>query len=257
MKFASVKQILALIAITCAGMYLLDYYKNPQLWHSKHVVMASSDKGARLTLWMNHLCCSGCLDDIRKALTGVAGVDLANAVGPKPLLTQAEANAMSKSLPDYGNSVELPITDLDKVDLVAIDKALRDKGFVAGRMELGGVQHFRLEAVLDHLCCGMCDRSINERIAFLKAKGQGGQLKWIDSVVVQHEKKTVVAHARFLEPGKTVDVAEFLSGLNYLGYEPSSLRVALATDEHMLSTQTTAQLATPFAVREEPGRATP
>jgi hypothetical protein len=42
---------------------------------------------------------------------------------------------------------------------------------------------------------------------------------------VDHEKKTVAAHARFLEPGKTVDVVEFLSGLNYLGYEPSSLRI--------------------------------
>jgi copper chaperone CopZ len=245
MKFASVKQSLVLIAVTCLGLYLLDYYKNPQLWHPRSVVMASTDKGPRLTLWMNHLCCSGCLDDIRKALAGVGGVDLTNAVAPKSLLSQAEANAMAKSLPDFGNPVELPITDLDKLDLVAIDKALRDKGFVAGRMELGGVQHFRLEAVLDHLCCGMCDRSINERIAFLKAKGQGGQLKWLDSVVVEHEKKTVVAHARFVEPGKSVDVAEFLSGLNYLGYEPSSLRVAVPANEHMHGAQTTAELVSP------------
>lgn len=244
MKFASVTQILVLIAVTCVGLYLLDYYKNPQLWHTRSVVMASPDKAPHLTLWMNHLCCTGCLDDVRKALTGVAGVDLANATGPKQLLTQSQANTMNASLPDYGNSIELPVTDLDKLDLVAVDRALRDKGFVAGRMELGGVQHFRLEAVLDHLCCGMCDRSINERVAFLKAKGQGGQFKWLDSVIVQHEKKTVVAHARFVEPGKTVDVAEFLSGLNYLGYEPSSLRVA--TDEHMQhNTQTTAEMAHP------------
>ena len=244
MKFASVTQIVVLIAITCIGLYLLDYYKNPQLWHSRSVTMASSEKGPRLTLWMNHLCCSGCLDDVRKALTGLAGVDSANATGPKQLLTQSEANMMNASLPDYGNSIELPVTDLNKLDLVSVDRALRDKGFVAGRMELGGVRHFRLEAVLDHLCCGMCDRSINERVAFLKARGQGGQFKWLDSVNVEHEKKTVVAHARFVEPGQSVDVAEFLSGLNYLGYEPSSLRVA--TDEHMQhNTQTTAEMAHP------------
>src|ERR1700740_2753591 len=138
MKFASLTQILVLIAVTCIGLYLLDYYKNPQLWHSRSVVMASSEKGPRLTLWMNHLCCTGCLDDVRKALTGLPGVDLANASGPKQLLKQSEANAMNASLPDYGNSVELPINDLDKLDLVAVDRALRDKGFVAGRMELGG-----------------------------------------------------------------------------------------------------------------------
>jgi hypothetical protein len=223
MKFASVKQIIVLTAITCVGLFGLDYYKNPQLWHSRSVSMARP--GMRLTLWMNHLCCTGCLADVRGALAGVPGIDVANAIDPKQLLTQAEANLQGTSLPDYGNAVELPISDPGKLDLVALDRALRDKGFVAGRMELSGVQHFRLEALLEHLCCGMCDRSIQERIAFLKAKGSAGQLKWLDSVSVDHQKKTVAAHARFLEPGKTVDVVEFLSGLNYLGYEPSSMRI--------------------------------
>jgi hypothetical protein len=229
MTFASVKQILAMIALTCMGLYALDYYKNPQLWH-RGSVMASPEGGPRLSLRMNHLCCTGCLDDVRKALAGTPGVDLAKATGPTELLTQTAANMQNASLPDYGNAVELPITDLDALDLVAVDRALRDKGFVAGRIELSGVRHFRLEAALDHLCCGMCDRSISERMGFLKARGQG-QLKWLESVMVEHEKKTVVAYARFLEPGKTVDVAEFLSGLNYLGFEPHSLRIA--TQENM------------------------
>ena len=42
MKFASVTQILVLIAVACVGLYLLDYYKNPQLWPSRSVVMAMS-----------------------------------------------------------------------------------------------------------------------------------------------------------------------------------------------------------------------
>jgi hypothetical protein len=224
MKFASVKQIILLTAITCVGLFGLDYYKNPQLWHSRPSASITRP-GIRLTLWMNHLCCLGCLADVRQALAEIPGIDVANATDPKQLLTQAEANMQGASLPEYGNAVELPISDLEKLDLIAVDRALRDKGFVAGRMELSGVEHFRLEALLEHLCCGMCDRSIQERIAFLKAKGSAGQLKWLDSVTVDHEKKTVAAHARFLEPGKTVDVVEFLSGLNYLGYEPSSLRV--------------------------------
>ena len=232
MKFASVKQIILLTAITCVGLFGLDYYKNPQLWRSRPV--DKTRPGKRLTLRMNHLCCLGCLADVRQALAGVPGIDVANATSPKQLLTQAAANIQGASLPDYGNTVELPISDLEKLDLVAVDRALRDKGFVAGRMELSGVEHFRLEALLQHLCCGMCDRSIQERIAFLKAKGSAGQLKWLDSVSVDHEKKTVAAHARFLEPGKTVDVVEFLSGLNYLGYEPSSLRII--TEEKMQHT---------------------
>jgi hypothetical protein len=231
MKFASAKQAIVLIILTCAGLYALDYYKNPQLWHHESKEMEASGKGARLVLWMNHLCCTGCLSDIRQALASVAGVDLANATAPRQLLTQEQANTQSTSLADYGAAVELPITDLDKLDLVTIDRALRDKGFVAGRIELGGAQHFRLEAGVDHLCCGMCDRAIHERVQFLKSKGLGGQFKWLDSVSVDHERKTVIAYARFLEPGKTADVGEFLSGLNYLGYEPHAMRVVLV--EHM------------------------
>lgn len=223
MKFASVKQIILMTVITCAALFGLDYWKNPQLWHSRSASVVRP--GIRLTLWMNHLCCFGCLADVRQALAGIEGIDIANATDPKQLLTQAAANEQGASLPDYGNAVEVPILDLEKLDLVAVDRALRDKGFVAGRMEVSGVPHFRLEAILEHLCCGMCDRSIPERVAFLKSKGSAGQLKWLDSVSVDHEKKTVVANARFLEPGKTVDVVEFLSGLNYLGYEPSSLRI--------------------------------
>jgi copper chaperone CopZ len=226
MTFASVKLILAMILVTCAGLYALDYWKNPQLWHRGPAAQPTAEGGPRLKLWMNHLCCTGCLDDVRKALAGVPGLDSANMTGPKDLLTQKAADVPSASLPDYGNSVSVPISEMDKLDLVVVDRALRDKGLVAGRMELSGVPHFRLEALLDHLCCGMCDRSISERISFLKAKGQGGRLKWIESVSVEHEKKTVVAYARFLEPGKTDDVEEFLSGLNFLGFEPQSLRVA-------------------------------
>lgn len=225
MTFASVKQIIILVVLTCITLFTVDYFKNPQLWHRGAMNMSDGSRQTRLVLWMNHLCCTGCLADVRQALAGLPGLDVANATGPKQLLTQDQANVQVTSLSDYGNEVEVPITDLEKVDLVAVDRALRDKGFVAGRIELGGVEHFRLEALLQHLCCGMCDRSIYQRIAFLKAKGSAGQLKWLDSVSVEHEKKTVVAYARFLEPGKTVDVSEFLSGLNYLGYEPSSVRI--------------------------------
>jgi copper chaperone CopZ len=231
MKFASAKQAMVLILLTSAGLFALDYYKNPQLWHHESKEREASEKGARLVLWMNHLCCTGCLSDIRQALAGVPGVDLANATAPGQLPTQEQANLATVSPADYGNAVQLPIADLDKLDLVGVDRALRDKGFVAGRMELGGVEHFRLEAGLDHLCCGMCDRAIHERVQFLKSKGLGGRFKWLDSVSVDHEKKTVTAYARFVAPGKTVDVGEFLSGLNYLGYEPHSMRVVLG--EHM------------------------
>ncbi len=225
MNFATARQIIILVIVIAIGCYVFDYYKNPHLWHHATTTSASAEKGARLTLWINHLCCSECLNDARQALAALPGIDAAKASGPKQLLTRAQADQSTASLPEYGNSLELVVGDPDKLDFVTLDKTLRDKGLVAGRMELSGIEHFRLAAKVDHLCCGMCDRSAHERIAFLKARGQGGQLKWLDSVSVDRDAKTIVAHARYLQAGRTVDVTELLGALNDIGYAPRSVRV--------------------------------
>jgi hypothetical protein len=225
MKFANAKQIIALVIVIAVGCYVFDYYKNPQLWHHGTATSASVDKGARLTLWINHLCCSECLSDTRQALASLAGIDMANATEPKQLLTHAQADQSTTSLPQYGNPIEIALSDADKVDFVAIDNALRNKGLVAGRMELSGIEHFRLAAKVEHLCCGMCERSAHERIAFLKARGQSGQLRWLDSVSVDRDAKTIVAHARYLQSGNVIDVTEFLAALNDIGYAPRSVQI--------------------------------
>ncbi len=225
MNFATARQIISMVVVVIATCFVVDYYKNPQLWHHETATSAIVGKGVRLTLWINHLCCSECLKDARQVLAGLPGIDAANASGPKQLLTRAQADQTKASLPDYGNSLELAVSDAKKLDFVALDKALRDKGLVAGRMELSGIEHFRLAAKVEHLCCGMCERSTHERMAFLNARGQSGQLKWIDSVSVDRDAKTIVAHARYVQAGKTVDVAEFLGALSEIGYAPRSVQI--------------------------------
>jgi len=237
MNFPSVRQIVGLVILVVAFCYVFDYYKNPQLWHHEAPAMASGEKGPHLTLWINHLCCSDCLKDAREALAALPGIDAAAAKVPKQLLTREEADKNTATLPDYGNSIELPVSDVDKLDLVQVDKALRDKGLVAGRIELEGVEHFRLAAQVEHLCCGMCARSTPERFAFLRARGQSGTLKWLDSVSVDAAKKTIIAHARYLEAGKSVEVSEFLSALNDIGYAPRSVQVLAHEEGHAANTQ--------------------
>lgn len=237
MTFASARQIIALVIIIAAFCFVFDYYKNPQLWHHASAVSADADKGARLTVWINHLCCSDCLGDARKALAALPGIDAVNAGGPKQLLTREQADQTTASLPDYGNSLELAVSDADKLDFVALDKALRDQGLVAGRMELSGIDHFRLAAKVGHLCCGMCARSAPERIAFLKSRAQSGQLRWLDSVSVDRDSKTILAHARYLQAGNTVDVAEFLSALNDIGYAPTSIQILVHERTNLTSRQ--------------------
>jgi hypothetical protein len=225
MKFASTTHIVIMAVVACAALFGLDFVKNPQLWHATSVAAATPVKEQRLTLYMNHLCCTECLDDVRKALTDMPALDMTKAVTPANLLTREQADKMNASMPDYGNKIEIPITDLDKLDFVALDRALRDHGMVAGRMEISGVEHFHLEAKLDHICCGMCDRATMEKVQFMKSKAAGGQFTWLDSVNVDHEKKTITAYARYLQPGKTMDVEEFLGGLNEIGFAPRSVQV--------------------------------
>jgi hypothetical protein len=243
LKFANFRQIIVLTVLSCAVFFALDFWKNPQLWHATPAAAAAPEKGVHLTLWMNHLCCTACLETVRQALASVPALDLANMSTPPQLLTQDQADKMNTSLPDYGNKLEVPVTDLDKLDFVAVDRALRDKGMVAGRMEISGVEHFHIEAKLEHLCCGMCERASKEHIDFAKAKGAGGQFKWLDSLTVDHQTQTVVAYARYLQPGKTVDVGEFLTGLNEIGYAPRSVQV-LVGEEHMHKTSSAGESTT-------------
>ncbi len=188
-----------------------------------------------MTLWINHLCCSDCLHDARQALAALPGIDAASA---KRSQTAADARA---SGPEHGwpppvrKLHRLDVSDLEKVDFVALDKALREQGLVAGRMELSGIAHFRLAAKVEHLCCGMCARSTQERVGFLKARAQSGQLRWLDSVSVDAKAKTIIADARYLQAGKSVDVTEFLGALNDIGYAPQSVQVLVHEETKFVS----------------------
>jgi copper chaperone CopZ len=229
MKFATVRQVVILSIVWCLALFTLDYFKNPHLWRAGAAPAASAE-GVHVDLWMSHLCCTGCLSDIREALAEVPGLGTPTVVG-KGLITQAEADTAASEVDQYANTVTVPVTDLAKLDFVAIDNALKAKGLIARRMEFGGVDHFRLEAGLHHLCCGLCEKATYEGMTFLRARGLGGQFKWLDSVSVDKMKKKVVAHARYLEPGKTIDVGEFITGLGYVGFAPDSVRILLGDPE--------------------------
>jgi len=219
MKFASAKQIIGMIVVSAALLYALDYWKNPQLWGEEagaRPVEHRQADAAELTLWMNG---AGSLAEVRQALSGVEGIDLGQA--------RAAARADGPSAVEARTSVSLPITDLAKLDFVALDRGLRQNGLVAGRMELSGVRHFGLETDFPHLSGQLTAASVEERMGYVKALGLGRQLEWLDSVTMNSQHKTLMAYARYVEPGKSVDVAELLAGLNQIGLAPNSLRVVL------------------------------
>jgi hypothetical protein len=222
MKFASAKQIIAMIVISAALLYALDYWKNPQLWHEE--VAASTANHAHggqadLTLWINGACLLG---DVRQALSGLEGIDLADASAAPP--------SGESSLAGSRTSVSIPVTEIAKLDFAALDRALRQNGLVAGRMDLSGVKHFGLQAEFSHLPSKLTDNAVEERISYMKAQGLGEQFEWVDSVDMNSERKALTAYARYMEPGKSVNVAELVAGLNQIGLSPNSLRVVIGEE---------------------------
>lgn len=219
MRFASARQVILMIALSAVSLFALDYWKNPQLWHHGHAA-AEQNGGALLTLSMNRACSPA---ELRQALSGTDGLDLANTI----VLAGEEDSSNS------GNAITVRVLDMEKVDFTALDRALRQNGLVAGRMDLSGVPHFGLQAEFPPLT-GLTDQSVEERITFVKAQGMGQQLEWLDSVNMDAQNHALTVYARYVEPGKSVNVAELVTGLNDIGLAPTSLHVMIG-DPHSVA----------------------
>ncbi len=221
MTFASTKTLVVLTILWAVALFGIDYVKNPkaaeQMWTSKHMGESAKDGKPIIKLSMNHLCCTGCLSDVTKALEKLSSVKVKQKELPSQESTDMESVEKPK---DYGAEVELEVTDLKTVDFMAIDRALRDSGLVADRMELTGPRHFRLNAELHHMCCGLCATGVREGLEITKGLKAQGHFKWLDSFVVDKPKKLVTAHARY---DASADVSELINALNHIGFQPTSL----------------------------------
>ena len=251
MKFATPTQVLAMTLGGALALFGLDFWKNPHLWNQLPPKAANvSEGGVHVHLWVNHLCCTGCLSEVTNALAGIPWLGKPRA--QPGLLPEEVANQRDKGLPEYGGYLDVPVLDPGKLDFVMIDRLVRDHGLVPGRMELSGVEHFRLEASVPHICCGMCKAGMDDGFGIAKTLASRGQYTWLDSVTVNKERKLVVAHARFLEPGKTMDVAELISGLTAIGFAPAYVRLLVGEENGAAETPaaTAAPLITGASSRE-------
>src|SRR5262249_32641842 len=128
MRFATVRQIVVLSVVWCTALFALDYVKNPHLWKAGAAPQIAAE-GVHIDLWISHLCCTGCLSDVRAALAAVPGLGTPTVAG-KDLITQLEADQAAAEVNQYANMVRVPVSDLPNVDFVAIDAALRVKGLI-------------------------------------------------------------------------------------------------------------------------------
>jgi hypothetical protein len=218
LRFATVPQIvvmtLAWVAI-CVG---IDYHFNPQLW-AKNVEVAPA--AVPLSLHIHHLRCKGCLEDIKKAL------------GTLPWMQNAAMTVRvtgPDSAPgDFAGWLDISVVDVQQIDFVALDHALREEGFVPSQVEFGGLRHFRLEGKARHLC-GTANRGDCEPLPDLGKVRRGDRLKWLDSLTLDATGTTVVFHVRYQQPTDRIDVKELFTTMDDFGLWPSSLRVVTTAE---------------------------
>jgi hypothetical protein len=222
MRFATPRQLIAMALAWALLLVSYDYHANPKplstYWaelkgSSTRPTVVSEGDTPRLKLSMPHLCCSGCLNDIRSALKPFTWLGPARIAAQPPPIDKASTLATA-------NEIYFDILDVTMADFVALDRALQDTGLVPERMEVSGMGHFRLEVELPHLCCTVCSTAVDEQLARLLRKET--QSRWLDSMTTNHVKKTVVIYARL---NSTVDIVELTTALAHAGFSAHAIRI--------------------------------
>src|SRR5262249_26008494 len=134
----------------------------------------------------------------------------------------AEQAAAAGPTADYGGWIDVGITELGGLDFVGLDRALREDGMVASRIEFGGPAPLRLEA--GGRCCGGGGEA-RDRILNIARARPAPRLRWVDSVTVSRGGQRVTVHARYQASGDTVDVADLLGTFDEAGLPALSLHV--------------------------------
>ncbi len=234
MRFATARQIVALTLLWTATLYAVDYARRPRTLAS---VLAGAEPaltrqplGPRVTLSFQHLCCTGCLSDLRSALGGFAWVG-AIRLNARGVPTRAEADAAQVRPGSIANQLEIDVARIESVDFIEMESALRRAGFAVGRMEISGVAHYRLEADLPHLCCRLCSLAANQQGEMVKTLRSGGQFRWLDSITIVQPKKKLIAYARY---GQTANVSELENALESMGFAPSAIRLSVEREQGRL-----------------------
>lgn len=226
-RFASSAQILGLAIVWLGACMGIDFTFNRHLWAG---TVEAPPASVPLSLRINHLCCTGCLDDVRKALETLPWLkDAPMKVREGNLRTQEQADVAGPA-GDYGGWLDIQVAELGQIDFVAIEEALRSEGLIASQMQFGGVRHFRLEGHVRHMCCGMC-KDAAQRMPELGKTRAAGRLRWLDSVTAERSGGKVAFHARYLEPGDRIDVTELLAAMDEIGLPPFSLKVVVGAEE--------------------------
>jgi len=219
LTFASPLLVLALSVGWMAACFGIDYVYNPQLWGR---VSAAPPTSVPLSLHFHHLRCKGCEDEIKKAL------------GTLPWLRNASTTVRTGGddtiAGNYAGWLDINVQDIPQIDFIALDQALRQEGYVASNIELGGLRHFRLEGKARHLCTTV-DQKDCEPIPDVGTIKRGGRLAWLDSMTTDATNGAVLFHVRYQQPDQRIDVKELFAAMEDYGMYPYTLKVVATAEK--------------------------
>lgn len=217
-RLATWPQVLAM-SIAWAGICLgLDYTFNPHLWARP---VDTGPPAAPLSLHFHHLRCTGCTGEITAALESLPWLQGA-AMSVRPTGPDVAAD-------DYAGWLDVAVSDISQIDFIALDRAIRNAGYVASRVEFGGVRHFRLEGKARHLCSPAKQEDC-EPLPEVGTIKRGDRLEWLDSMNTDATGSTVIFHVRYQQPSDRIDVKELFAAMDEYGMYPSTLRVVSAPE---------------------------
>lgn len=227
MKFSNTGQVIAIALAWTAALVYVDYKKNPRPLREMYAGTKRTQADQNITtphvsLKMNHLCCSGCLDDVKQALKGLPWVGVISI--PDEASLPDQSNTQEKDT--YAGYVDVTVKDIQTLDFVELNQKLRATGLTAEHIKFSGIKEYRLNAFLPHICCTVCSKAL-EKGLFVKGIRATGPLQWLDNAAVSKEHHSVVVAPR---PGKEADVTELFEVLDRLGFAPASVKIALPAD---------------------------
>ena len=219
-KFATPLQVLVMSVAWMGACFAIDYTFNPQLWGRG--VVEAAPASVPLSLHFHHLRCSGCQDDIKRALDTLPWLQGVQGA----VRTSGEDTTPG----NFAGWLDLDVKEIPQIDFIALDQALRKEGYVASNIQVGGLRHFRLEGKTRHLCTrdGQQDCEPLPEIGTVR---RGERLKWLDSMTTDGTAQTVQFHVRFQQPTDRIDVKELFAAMDDYGMYPSELRVVATAEK--------------------------
>ena len=173
---------------------------------------------------IEHVACGGGAEEVKRAIKDIPWlVDPDFEMEPKRRGAGEAAGPARAAL--CGLTVFAKVKEAEKADFMALTEGLRRLGVSPAELEFGGIPHFALRAEVSlHIQCPSCEQAArNAMIPRIDPK-TGGTFKWLDSVRVNREARTITAYVKY---NHWAHVGEMARALGRAGFPPSSIRILI------------------------------